>query len=356
MQLTPEVKAQLAEQKKDCVFCKIIKKEIPAKIVFEDPATLAVLDIYPATKGHTLYLLKEHYPIMPYLPVEDFHHLFGLLPQLTKAIKSAMVSVALNIFIANGGAAGQQYPHFLIHLMPRDEGDNFFPFLFNKKNKPLAQDKLQQIQSTLQQIMQNYFLSSPQFWHNSSGTIPSHLTSLAKTSTVLYEDEKVLCLLPTSNLIEGHIELYSKTEPYYFEKLSQTDAIHFFTVASFVASLQFQILQCQGTNLIIKSGITDDNKSGTLCLNILPRTQNDSLQSLHWEPKQPTYKLEDIEAKIKDKTWNIKYKIESPKEPPKPEPKKSSPFATLSSAQPSSSKALSVEDEIAKAIEKAQRI
>ena len=71
MQLPPELKSQLAEQKKQCIFCKIISKQTPAQIVFEDSKTLALLDIYPAVNGHTLYLLKEHYPILPYLSEEE---------------------------------------------------------------------------------------------------------------------------------------------------------------------------------------------------------------------------------------------------------------------------------------------
>ena len=46
---------------KDCIFCKIIKKEIPADIVFEDSKTIAFLDINPASKGHTLVMPKNHY-------------------------------------------------------------------------------------------------------------------------------------------------------------------------------------------------------------------------------------------------------------------------------------------------------
>ena len=310
MLLTPEVKAQLAEQKKDCVFCKIIKKEIQSKIVFEDEKTLGVLDIYPAVKGHTLYLLKEHYPIMPYLPVEDFTHLFGLLPQLTKAVKGAMVAIALNIFIANGGAAGQQYPHFLIHLMPRDEGDNFFQFLFNRKEKKLAEEKVKQLQTTLMQIMQNYFLSSPQEWHSGVGSRPSYLQGIESHGFVLYEDEKVLCLLPSLNIVAGQMELYSKLEERYIEKLAIWDAVYLFTVGSFCASLLFQVAGAQGTNLLVKSGITDDNREGRLCVYILPRAQNDSLQGLHWQPEQPKYNLDGVQEKIKEKMWNVKFKAE----------------------------------------------
>jgi len=351
MNLTPEVKAQLEQQKKDCVFCKIIKKEIQSKIVFEDEKTLGVLDIYPAVKGHTLYMLKEHYPIMPYLPVEDFTHLFGLLPQLTKAVKGAMVSIALNIFIANGGAAGQQYPHFLIHLMPRDEGDGFFQFLFNRKEKKLAEDKVKQLQATLMQIMQNYFLSSPQEWHRGIGTRPSYLQGIESKGMVLYEDEKVLCLLPFLNIAAGQMELYSKLEERYIEKLAIWDAVYLFTVGSFCASLLFQVAGAQGTNLLVKSGITDDNRDGRLCVHILPRAQNDSLQGLHWQPEQPKYNLDGVQEKIKEKMWNVKFKAEQAVEKKKVVEEKVVRKEVVIEKEPDF---LSAKDEILRAIQRMQ--
>ena len=116
MQITPEIKAQLNEQKKQCVFCKIISGEIPGKKVFEDEQTVAFLDINPAVKGHVLLMLKEHYPMPAYVPGDEFKHKFSLIPGLSKAIKSALVKTGIDVFIAVGGPAGQQMPHFSVHL------------------------------------------------------------------------------------------------------------------------------------------------------------------------------------------------------------------------------------------------
>ena len=133
MNLSPEIKAQLMEQKKQCIHCKLISGEIPnAKKVFEDSKTTALLDIYPIVKGHTIYLLKEHYPMPAYLSEEEFRHKFALIPQLAKAIKGGMVSTGINLFLAIGGAAGQQSYHLLAHLLPREEGDKFYNFMFKK--------------------------------------------------------------------------------------------------------------------------------------------------------------------------------------------------------------------------------
>src|SRR3989338_4048339 len=145
---SPDVKAQLEAQKQQCVFCKLVKKEIPGKIVFEDAKTIALLDIYPAVKGHVLFMPKEHYPLLPYLPPQEFAYLFGILPQLCKAVQSAMVAPSVNIFIANGGVAGQQSYHFLIHILPRELGDVFFHFLFREKSATGNQE-IQKLSNTL---------------------------------------------------------------------------------------------------------------------------------------------------------------------------------------------------------------
>src|SRR3989338_5558177 len=89
MNLSPEIKQQLAEQKKQCIFCKLISGEIPnAKKVFEDDKTIALLDIYPAVKGHTLFMLKEHYPMPAYVSPEDSPQKFSLLPGLSQEKKA----------------------------------------------------------------------------------------------------------------------------------------------------------------------------------------------------------------------------------------------------------------------------
>ncbi len=307
MSLTPEVKAQLAEQKKQCVYCKLVNKEIPAKMVFEDNVTLALLDIYPAKKGHTVFTLKEHYPIVPLIPAEEFAHFFGLVPALSRSIQSAMVATGINLFIANGGVAGQQFPHFLAHFFPRDQGDGFYNFLF-KMTKTLPPDKVVAVQRQLLGLMQNFFAKNPQPWHSGAGQIPSFLQSIITNGTMIYEDEKVIVIFPEKGVVAGHFEVYSKLEPRDITKLSPEDSSHFFFVASFVASALFDGLGAQGTNIILKSGFSDDNPGGRLCVHVLSRQQNDSLQSMLWEPKQPSYNLDEIAAKIKDKTWNVKYK------------------------------------------------
>lgn len=113
----------LALQKQNCVFCNIIAGRIPSKRVYEDDKVIAILDINPATKGHILLMTKEHYQIMPQIPDELVKYMFMIAKGLCK---SALVSLAVkgtNIFVANGAVAGQKAPHFIVHVIPREEGD-----------------------------------------------------------------------------------------------------------------------------------------------------------------------------------------------------------------------------------------
>ena len=76
---------------------------------------------------------------MPLIPPEEFAHLFGTAAQLSKAIKDGMLTPRCTTFIANGAIAGQQSPHFLFHLIPRENNDGL-PFTI--PGNSVAQDDI----------------------------------------------------------------------------------------------------------------------------------------------------------------------------------------------------------------------
>ncbi len=127
---------QLELQKASCVFCKIIKGEIPSKEVYADDTVLAILDINPAAKGHTLVMPKEHFPILPLVPPPVFAALFKAARAIAQGVKAGAVTDKATVFIANGGAAGQQSPHFLFHIVPREAGDGLDNFAVPRKEVP----------------------------------------------------------------------------------------------------------------------------------------------------------------------------------------------------------------------------
>ncbi|MBT6774995.1 HIT domain-containing protein [Candidatus Woesearchaeota archaeon] len=110
-------------QKQQCIFCQIISGKIPSKKIYEDDKVLAILDINPAAKGHILLLPKEHYAIMPQIPEKEIGNMFVIAKRMSKLILKVLKVSGTNIFVANGLAAGQKAQHFMIHIIPRKEGD-----------------------------------------------------------------------------------------------------------------------------------------------------------------------------------------------------------------------------------------
>ncbi|MBI2550019.1 HIT domain-containing protein [Candidatus Woesearchaeota archaeon] len=111
-------------QKKNCVFCHIASGKVPARKVYEDNECVAVLDINPATPGHMLLMPKEHYTVMFQVPERALDHIFVIAKGLSQAGLKAFQSKGTTIFAANGVAAGQRAPHFMLHIIPRTAGDS----------------------------------------------------------------------------------------------------------------------------------------------------------------------------------------------------------------------------------------
>jgi histidine triad (HIT) family protein len=142
--MSPE---ELAEfQKQQCIFCQIISGKIPSKKIYEDEVCIAILDINPATKGHILLLPKEHYAIMPQVPDEVIGHLFKVSKKLSQSLLKGMRATGTNVFIANGLAAGQKAQHFMLHVIPRKEGDG----IIEVEEKLIDKEMIEKIKSAVE--------------------------------------------------------------------------------------------------------------------------------------------------------------------------------------------------------------
>ena len=106
-----------------CVFCEIIKGNIPSYKVYEDDKVIAILDISQATLGHTLVIPKKHVKNIFELEENDASYLFAITKKLSKKICKALVVDNVNILNNNGPIAGQSVDHFHIHIIPRTEDD-----------------------------------------------------------------------------------------------------------------------------------------------------------------------------------------------------------------------------------------
>ncbi len=107
----------------DCVFCKIVKGEIPADKIYEDENCLAFLDITPVNPGHILLVTKEHYENIYELPDEIFSKLAPIIKKLAIAAKKGMDADGINIGMNNERPAGQIIPHVHFHIIPRFSND-----------------------------------------------------------------------------------------------------------------------------------------------------------------------------------------------------------------------------------------
>jgi histidine triad (HIT) family protein len=107
----------------NCVFCKIIAKQIPATLVHEDEATLAFMDIGQVNPGHVLVAAKAHAENVYALDNEQAAAVFQTVAKVARAIRSAFSPEGLSIYQANGKPAGQTVFHFHMHLVPRYDND-----------------------------------------------------------------------------------------------------------------------------------------------------------------------------------------------------------------------------------------
>jgi histidine triad (HIT) family protein len=110
----------------DCIFCRIVAKQIPATVVHEDEDTLAFMDIGQVNPGHVLVAAKAHADNLYELDDKQAAAVFRTAVRVARAVRSAFTPEGLSLYQANGKAAGQTVFHFHMHLVPRyaDDGMN----------------------------------------------------------------------------------------------------------------------------------------------------------------------------------------------------------------------------------------
>ncbi len=107
----------------DCIFCKIIKGEIPSYKVYEDDDVLAFLDITQATKGHTLVIPKKHVENVYEMDSTTSTNVFTKIPLIANALKKSFNPIGLNL-LQNNDKPLQSVFHFHVHLIPRYKDDD----------------------------------------------------------------------------------------------------------------------------------------------------------------------------------------------------------------------------------------
>ena len=106
----------------DCIFCKIISGEIPAKILKESSNSISFLDASPLAEGHTLVIPKKHHQKIQDMSAEENNDLFSLVYQMVSKVDK--ITGATLVAVHNGEQAGQEIPHVHVHLVPRSKDDS----------------------------------------------------------------------------------------------------------------------------------------------------------------------------------------------------------------------------------------
>ena len=116
----------------DCIFCKIVNKEIPAEIVYEDEKVLVFPTKEPVTKSHILVVPKTHSENILDIEKETLEKLIGVTQTLARQSIKQNSATGVNILHAAGNDAQQSFFHFHIHIVPRYSDDGLDLWFRNK--------------------------------------------------------------------------------------------------------------------------------------------------------------------------------------------------------------------------------
>jgi histidine triad (HIT) family protein len=133
----------------DCIFCKIINKEIPSDIIYEDENTLAILDLRPVNRGHALVMPKKH--TADFLSTDDDTLIKTTLAakKVAEAVGKATTAAGLNISTNNGAAAGQVIFHLHYHIIPRFQSDGLTPWPHHESEPKTRKELAETIKKVL---------------------------------------------------------------------------------------------------------------------------------------------------------------------------------------------------------------
>jgi len=145
-----EIKEERSEEQTssggNCIFCKIVKGDIPCAKIFEDDKVMAFLDIAPANKGHALIVTKNHYETLGEIPDDDLNDMMLKAKKIARAQSAALGNEGFNLLMNNKKVAGQLVLHAHMHIIPRFKGDgiklNWRPKKYKDNNLEVFREKI----------------------------------------------------------------------------------------------------------------------------------------------------------------------------------------------------------------------
>lgn len=120
-----------------CIFCQIVSGQVKSYKIFEDENFIVVLDIMPASRGHTIILPKKHAQFLTQLTDDEIKNIFVLTKKIIPILINITKAKGISIYVAQG--IDQKVPHFAINLIPRHEKDGLS---FEWKKQPAQEREL----------------------------------------------------------------------------------------------------------------------------------------------------------------------------------------------------------------------
>ena len=137
----------------ECIFCAVSAGQAERSLVYEDETSVAVMDISPVNPGHVLVIPKEHVVGLQDLTDDTGSHLFAIAMRVSRALRRSPIrSEGINLFVADGEAAGQEVFHVHLHVLPRFAGD---PFRVERAGGWTAapRDELDRVASQIREVL-----------------------------------------------------------------------------------------------------------------------------------------------------------------------------------------------------------
>ncbi len=129
------------ESIKNCVFCKILKGEIPVSMIYEDEKVAVFVDLQPVNEGHLLIIPKYHAPYMKDVDTGTLQHIMATAKKMNAALRASKYKCeGVNLFVADGEAAQQEVFHFHLHVYPRFKEDGF-GFKYDRSKHFIVSDR-----------------------------------------------------------------------------------------------------------------------------------------------------------------------------------------------------------------------
>lgn len=132
-----------------CTFCAIIRGELSSAQVYRNDQLIVIMDKYPINSGHTLVIPVHHYDTLLQMPVNEVSSLYSAVPDIARAVVSAVKADGFNVGQNNGIAANQIVPHVHVHIVPRfkrDSPDGRWP-----ARRVAPHNELEQVARTIKQ-------------------------------------------------------------------------------------------------------------------------------------------------------------------------------------------------------------